>query len=252
MNADLAAGWAQRLAERLEVLASYRPSDLLMYSPATWWRLVERTNGELWPLPALMLLAGLAGGALLAWRAPDRAAAATPARAGIAALIAALAWAAVAVAFHAQRFTGIHWAAGGFALAFALQALLWLVATRWVQPVSGGGARRGAGLALLGLALVAWPLAGWPAGRPWAQAELFGIAPDPTALAALGALLLLQARGTRARRWVVLLWPLPLAWCAWSALMRWAMDDLLAAPLAAAVLLAPLAAATARRRQPHA
>ncbi|MBX3635233.1 MAG: hypothetical protein KF683_07590 [Rubrivivax sp.] len=237
-----AAGWAARLAERLEVWASYRPSDLLMYSPATWWRLVERANGELWPLPVVLLLAGLASGAMLAWRPRGRGVVAA------AAVVAALAWAVVALAFHAQRFAGIHWAAGGFAVAFALQALLWLAAARSLQPVAGRGLRRAAGLAALAFALAGWPLAGVLAGRPWGQAEVFGIAPDPTALAALGTLLLVQGRGERRPRWTRLLWLLPLAWCAWSALMRWTMGDALAWPLAAVVLLAPPFAALGSRR----
>lgn len=235
------AQWFAQWTERLEVLASYRPSDLLMYAPATWWRLVERTNGETWPLPALMLLAGLAAGAALAWRAAGRGVVTA------AALVAALSWAVVGGVFHAQRFAGIHWAAGGFAWAFALQALLWLGFARLLAPRVGRGPRRAVGLAVLALALAAWPLAGTLAGRPWTQAELFGIAPDPTALATLGLLLLVQGRGKAAARWTALLWPLPLAWCAWSALMRWAMQDALAWPLAAAVLLAPLAAFAGRR-----
>lgn len=240
MNA--VAGWSARWAEQLQVLASYRPSDLLMYAPATWWRLVERANVETWPLPALMLLAGLAAGAALAWRADGRGVVVA------AALVAALAWAVVAGVFHARRFAGIHWAAEAFALAFAVQALLWLLLARWLAPRGAHGLRRTAGLAVLALALAGWPLAGALAGRPWTQAEVFGIAPEPTALAALGLLLLVQGRGKSASRWAAALWPLPLAWCAWSALMRGAMDDPLAWPLAAAVLLTPLAMVATRRR----
>lgn len=240
MNA--AAGWAARWAEQLEVLASYRPSDLLMYAPATWWRLVERANVETWPLPALMLLAGLAAGLALARRAPGRGVVV------VAALVAALAWAVVAGVFHARRFAGIHWAAEAFALAFAAQALLWLVLARSLVALQGRGLRRAAGLAVLVLALAGWPLAGVLAGRPWTQAEVFGIAPEPTALAALGLLMRVQARDPAAAWRLALLWPLPLAWCAWSALMRGAMDDPLAWALAAAVLLAPLAVVATRRR----
>ncbi|UUZ67893.1 hypothetical protein LP416_26320 [Polaromonas sp. P2-4] len=37
--------------------------------------------------------------------------------------------------------------------------------------------------------VVFYPLAGLLASRPWTQAELFGITPEPTALASLGLLL---------------------------------------------------------------
>jgi hypothetical protein len=233
-----AAGWAERIAEGITVWASYRPSDLLMYSPATWWRLIGRSNAELWPLPLLLPAAGVLAGIALAWWPQRRAAV-------FAALVfAALAWAIVGWAFHAQRFAAIHWAAGAFAVAFGLQALLWLALAPWLQAVNGRGersARRVGGFALLALALAGWPLAGVLAGRPWAQAEVVGIAPDPTALAALGLLLLVA---TRHGRWPWLPWIVPLAWCAWSALMRWVMGDALAWLLAATLVGAPLLALT--------
>jgi hypothetical protein len=37
--------------------------------------------------------------------------------------------------------------------------------------------------------VVLYPLAGLAAGRPWSQAEVFGVMPEPTALASLGLLL---------------------------------------------------------------
>ena len=45
------------------------------------------------------------------------------------------------------------------------------------------------GLALFLYALAIHPLIAPLTGRPWTQAEIFGLAPDPTAIATLGILL---------------------------------------------------------------
>jgi hypothetical protein len=67
-------------------------------------------------------------------------------------------------------------------------------------------------------------------GRPWTQADVFGIAPDPTAIATLGILILNE----RIAWWLL---PIPLAWCVISAATLWTMGspDALV-PLAAAFL----------------
>ena len=49
-------------------------------------------------------------------------------------------------------------------------------------------------------------------GRGWASSEVFGIAPDPTAIATLGVLLL--ARG----RLLPVLLPIPVLWCLLSGM----------------------------------
>jgi hypothetical protein len=67
-------------------------------------------------------------------------------------------------------------------------------------------------------------LAGYPVlapifGRGWEQAEIFGMAPDPTAIATLGILLLLPSRR---RGWLLVA---PVAWCFISGLTLWAMKS---------------------------
>jgi hypothetical protein len=61
-------------------------------------------------------------------------------------------------------------------------------------------------LAVCGLLL--YQLAGLPAGRPWAQAEVFGVMPEPTALATLG---LLVAGGRPYANWLSIVPVLSLA-----------------------------------------
>jgi hypothetical protein len=56
-----------------------------------------------------------------------------------------------------------------------------------------GPVRRGIGLLLAALAML-YPLLGLAMGRPWSQAEVFGLMPEPTALGTLGLLLAVGAR----------------------------------------------------------
>lgn len=83
-------------------------------------------------------------------------------------------------------------------------------------------------------------------GRPWVQAEVFGLAPDPTAVGSLAFLLLAHA-GTPVRRTLLrLLWAVPLAWCAISAATLATMGSAQAPLVLAPAVLAVLAAAASR------
>lgn len=187
---------------------TYRLSDFLMFSAATYWRLVERYNRELWPLH----LAMLAGAALLLWLlAARRPGADRIMAAGLAGI-----WLWVGWAFHAQRYATINWAAGYFAWAFAAQAALLLLACAFLSRAAAPAARsRIAGLVLATAAVFAYPLAALVAGRPWHQAEVFGVAPDPTALATIGFVL---AAGWARRWWLHVI---PAFWLAMGWLTLW-------------------------------
>lgn len=219
---------------------TYGLRDLLPFSVRTYYRLFELYNLEWWPLqlPALAL-----GAAILAlgWRGGER-----PGR--LIAAILALCWLWIAWAFHWQRYATINVAAGHFALAFALEALLLL----WLGVLHGGkpaparasSLQRRAGLGLFLFALLVMPLVGPPLGRGWTQAEVFGMAPDPTALATLGVLLFAGVRPV----WGLI--PIPVAWCLVSGATLWAMEapDFAVAPLAA--LLAVVLALVGRPPRP--
>lgn len=180
---------------------TYSLSDLLMFSKATYFRLFELHNLALWPAQLLALAAGVAL-LLCLLRGGDRAG-------RLAAALLALAWLSVAWSYFAERYATIHMAAPYYAIGFALQAvlLLWLAsrrtAPRLTTPIGTLG-KLAFGMALL--ALFAFPLLAPLHERPWAQAELFGLAPDPTVAFTLGALLLWRAS------WP--LWIVPLLWCA--------------------------------------
>lgn len=219
---------------------TYRLADLLMFSAKTYYRLFERYNTAVWPAQCIVLAIG---GAifLCALRSGARGA-------RLAAILLAACWLWVAWAFFWQRYATINWAANYFAAAFLLQALLllWLGGQR-THPggLAPAGPPRIVGAALLGFAVLVFPALAPLSGRPWQQAEIFGIAPDPTALATLGVLLVARAP------WQ--LWPLPLLWCAVSAATLYTMqsaDAWVVGGCALAALLLSLAQAARRRRLP--
>lgn len=210
---------------------SYTLSDFLMFSPRTYYRLFELYNLAIWPWQLLAITCGF--GVLALWLRGGR----WHGRA-IAAILAA-AWLWVAWAYLLVRFDTINWAARYFAVGFAGEAMLliWsgLICDRLHMQRERRNTAKASGLGLFGFALFVWPLVGLFIGRPLAQAEVFGIAPDPTAIATLGVLL-----GARRIRWELMI--IPWTWCAISAATLWTMrspDFFL--PLAAAALVIVIA-----------
>lgn len=193
---------------------SYSLRDLLLFSPRTYYRLFELYNIGLWPLQLVAIALGIAI-FLLSRRGSGMAG-------RILTAILALCWLWVAWAYHWQRYATINLAANYYALAFVLEALLllWLGAVR--ARLSGAPAskvRQRSGLGLLVFALLCFPLIGSLLGRSITQSEIFGMAPDPTALATLG---ILQLGGMRSQ-WI--LYPIPVLWCLISGATLWAMES---------------------------
>ncbi|WP_427912741.1 DUF6064 family protein [Ramlibacter sp. MMS24-I3-19] len=171
---------------------TYRPASFLMFSARTWGRLLEDWNRELWPLQPAFVLAGAAL-VVMAARPPVQSA---PWITGT----LALAWAWVGWAFHWQRFADINTGAPWFAVAFALQAVLLLALGTGRSASPPSPRMRIAGLGLAALAVLAYPLAAPLAGRDWAQAEVAGAMPTPTALLTVGLVL---ASALRRRAWLL-------------------------------------------------
>lgn len=219
---------------------TYRPSDFLMFSPRTYYRLFEIYNRALWPAQIAALIAGIL---LIVFLARP-----SPARGRTAAGILAGAWLWVGVAFHLGRYASIHTGAKYFAGACILEALLllWLGVLRGTvvsERRTDVGDR--IGIALVATAVVLLPCAGPVLGRDWHAMEIFGLAPDPTALATLGALLVVRWRSG----W--LLWIVPGVWCAFSGATLWAMGarDAWMLPLGAGVALGTAIVARSRARR---
>ena len=184
---------------------TYKPEDFLLFSPRVYWRMFELHNAALWPLQSFTLVLGFAMLVLVA-RQPSAS------RRFIALILASL-WGFVGWSFLWNRYATINWAAAYAAPAFVFEALLLLFAGLLNDSRVAG--RRGpadwTGYALLVLAL-GQPLLAPLHGRVWASSEVFGIAPDPTAIGTLGFLLL--ARG----KFLLLLLPIPILWCVLSGL----------------------------------
>lgn len=216
----------------------YSAEDFLLFSPRVYWRLLELHNASLWPLHLVMvvLAAGIVLGLRQRWPAANRAACTA----------LALIWVWVGWSFLAQRYATINWAADYAAWAFYVQALL-------IAGVGGIGGRvcienastvaRSVGIALIGYAVLLHPLVAVATGRGIASAEVFGIMPDPTAIATLGIIVMMHRAGAA---WLLL--PIPALWCLVSAMTLYAMgapEGWL--PLGAAALAVAVSLASSRR-----
>jgi len=218
---------------------TYSLSDFLLFSPRTYYRIVERHNGAVWPAQLVTLGLGVLIAGLL--RGRDRW------QGRLVAGIVGLLWAWVAWAFVWRRYATINWAASYLVGLFAVEValLVWAgvmrgdLRFRWRADAAGI-----IGSALFLLCLVGYPLFAPLVGRGWAQAEIFGIAPDPTVAATLGLLLLVEG----APGWGLLV--APVLWCLVSGATLVAMGSPEAWLVLSAALLAIAAAVATGRRSP--
>ena len=193
---------------------SYTPSDFLLFSARTYYRLFELYNRAIWPAQILALLLGL----IILWRLHR-----ASLRQGLVVTgILAVGWLWTAWAYLVEHYDTINWAARYFAIGFAIEALLliWTGVVRdrlLFQPYKDWTSRTGMGLILF--TLVVQPFIGPLVGRDWRQAEIFGVAPDPTVLATLGVLLTAHTRPP----WGLMI--IPLIWCALSGATLWTMGS---------------------------
>ncbi len=215
---------------------TYGPSDFLLFSPRVYYRQFELHNQTLWPVQ--IIAAGLGIILFLLVLRPS------PARGRVVAAIMGLLWVWVGWIFVWQRYTTINWVAAYAVPLFMLQGALLFAAVaardgldiekEW--PFLRGFAR-----ALLLFTLFFYPLLAPLWGRSWQAAEIFGIAPDPTALATLAVVALSRSR----IRWPLMI--VPALWCAITGATLWTMaaPDFWVAPVCA--LVAVTVRWTARR-----
>ena len=185
---------------------SWTLEDLLLFSPQVYWRLFALENEAVWPAQPVVL----AVGALLAlsfvrerrhagrWLGP----------------VLGAAWLWTGWHLVALRYGTVNWAAPTLAWGFYAEAALLAglgLSGRLVFVQRGRGVRFGIGL--LVAAVLVWPLLALLDGRPWREAEVIAIAPDPTAVATLGLLALAERS-----RWTALLCVAPVLWLALSTL----------------------------------
>ncbi|MFK7846706.1 MAG: DUF6064 family protein [Rhodothermales bacterium] len=190
---------------------TYRLSDFLLFSADTYYRLFELYNLAIWPAHMLVIVLSIWAISILV--------SVKPWSGRILFFLLAASWFWVAWGYHVTHFATINWAASYFAIGFALQGVLLLLAGVFSNsldtPIASDGPSR-AGIGLAGFGLVIQPLIGPLSGRPWTQVELFGIAPDPTAIVTLGLILMVGRF-----RWILL--PIPIIWCWISSATLWTM-----------------------------
>jgi hypothetical protein len=213
---------------------TYTLSDFLLFSPRTYYRLLELYNFAIWPVQIVAVGIGIAILAAMVNR-----------RNRTLAGLLALCWLWIAWAFHYQRYAQINWVASWFAAAFALQGLLLImlgvIAGRAkFQPASNAALR--IATSIVAIAVFGYPFLALLTGRAWTSAETFGVMPDPTAIATVAALALV--RGTI--RWLLLI--VPLLWCAVAAATLWTMGAPEAIVVVAATVVALWLAAGERDR----
>jgi hypothetical protein len=199
---------------------TYTLADIKSFSLPTYYRLFELYNRAIWPAQLVTLAVGMA----ILWGSGRHTSRARPT-----VTILAACWLYVAIAFHAHRYSTLTWSARYYAWGFGLEAALLL----WTGVIRGRllFERRLPGAAIFLFALVVQPVIGVLFGRTWRQVEVFGVAPDPTAIATLGLLLLVAGRV----RWELMV--VPLFWCAISGATLAAMKAPDAWIMAVAALL---------------
>ena len=185
---------------------SWKLEDLLLFSPQVYWRLFALENESVWPaqpvvLAAVVLLAiCFVSGRRPSGRWPGP--------------VLGAAWLWAGWQFVALRYGTVNWAAPTLAWGFYAEAALLAgfgLSGRLVFLRRGPGAALG--IALLAAAALVWPALAPLDGRSWHEAEVFAIAPDPTAIATLGLLALAERS-----RWTAILYAAPVLWLAVSVL----------------------------------
>jgi Family of unknown function (DUF6064) len=211
---------------------TYRLSDLLLFSPRVYYRQFELLNQAFWP--AHLFLLGLAIGLFFLLLRP------APARSGVVAGLLGAVWFLVGWAFLWERYAAVNWAMLYIAPAFGLQGALLLAVA--ASPVrlgldKTGGLRRWLAVGLFGIAVAIYPLLAPAFGRSWLAAEVFGLAPDPTAVATLSVLVACRTRF----RWLLAV--APMLWCAITGMTLWTMGtpDFWIAPAGALIALVGMA-----------
>jgi hypothetical protein len=193
---------------------TYRLSDLLLFSPRTYYRMFELYHRQIWPIQVVAIGSVAALTALM--RADTQ-----WGRRTVAGLLAAW-WLWVGIAFHLNRYSTINWAAKYFAALFVIQSVLivWqgIVRDR-LQLKFGRDLTQRLAVGVLAVAVVMQPIAGAMTARTWSQVELVGVTPDPTAVATLALLALAVPRAP----WSLLV--IPTVSCAIGAATLWALGS---------------------------
>lgn len=232
---------------------TYRLHDFLMFSPRAYSRIFELYNEAIWPINALaatMAFALLFVAARLRFPLHKRASgnvhdSPNPdvwQRALQVAVFAyfAVAHAWIALIFMREHYAPIFLAAEYFAVAFFVQAAMFALAAGLAArshdafQFAQSSLVAALGISIATLALVVHPTILFSMQSNWTTLEGVGVAPDPTAIAALGFLLLIRSTNATSgsARIARYLWRallvIAILWCVVSLLTLVAMRSYLA------------------------
>lgn len=178
----------------MEFLQSFSLRDLLIFSPESYFKLFELSNNALWPFHIPLALLTIAALVLLYKR--------TQFGPRLILIWLGLVWAFVAYSYfglyfsqlstYADKISYVFWAQTCFLLIVALTTNHELI-RNLKTPIKQWKLQLGGGLILYGLLIHPFvSLSLW--NQPLSRIELFSIAPDPTAIATIGFILLLPVR----------------------------------------------------------
>jgi hypothetical protein len=160
----------------------------LPFTSEAFFAVFEQYNLAIWPAQVLAYILGLAVAVLMLKpvRHGDRAIAA----------ILAVAWIGMGAGYHMTYFAAINPVALVFGAAFVVQGALFAwtgvvhdrLRFRFTPDLAGW-----TGLGLMAFAMAVYPLLGLAVGHAWPAAPMFGVAPCPTTIFTIGALVLGRA-----------------------------------------------------------
>lgn len=186
----------------MEEWTTFALANFLPFTAEVYLRLIEQVNDAWWPLHLATFALGAVALAL----------GLTGHRRFVGPLLALL-WTWTAYGFLQAFYAELNWAGIWFARGFYLQAVILAFLFPFICRETGTSTTRfRTGLLLAGTGLI-WPLITMVGRESPYQLEVVGIHPDPTAILALGLLLL-----TLQSRWLWLFIPVPLLWCLISGL----------------------------------
>ena len=185
--------------------STYSPTDFLMFSSETYWRVVELYLSDLWYVQILVYPIVFLALWLVSRGRQTR----------LVYLFLAVIWLVPAYTFFLQQYATIMLAAPYFAGLFVVQSALFFLMAIINTVTPGFYWRQSAPLIVC--ALVVQPMLGFLVNREGASFEGVVLMPDATAVFSLGVLLLIGARF-----W---LYVVPIVWLVISALTLYAMND---------------------------
>lgn len=189
----------------MTALLDYRLTDLLMFSPNIYYRMLERYNYDIWPLQILALGLGfLLLRLMLRKKGLNQ---------RIAGAVLAIGWLWSGLVYNYLNFGPINWIAGYVAVAYVVEGLLlfaWgyrsaapadpedemasetMARNRQAESGFAGSFRQLVGVVLVAAAVVGYPFLYLVTGEDWETAQIFLTSPGPTMVATLGLLLTLR------------------------------------------------------------